>query len=113
VKTFNKPRTFTVTVGPCADLSAESIRRVIENEAMNDAAITVTEVPDENLPWKLTVGDQTIAAFNDNLDAARVMNDPDIIDVRDLHRTTISHTGAGAAQDGDAPRIESVTTPHD
>lgn len=94
MKTFDQPRTFTVTVGPSADLSAEAIQRLIEAEAMNDAAVTVTETADENLPWKLTVGDQVIAAFNDNLDAARVMDNPDIIDVRDLHRTTISHTGA-------------------
>ncbi len=94
MKAFDEPRTFTVTVGPCSDLSAETIRRVIENEAMNDAAITVTEVPDENLPWKVAVGDQIVAAFNEPLDAARVMNDPDIIDPSDLHRTIISHTGA-------------------
>ncbi|WIE81280.1 hypothetical protein [Curtobacterium sp. MCSS17_016] len=93
MKTFDEPRTFIVTVGPCADLSAEAIRRVIEAEAMNDAAITVTEAPAENLPWKLTVGEQIIAAFNDNFDAARVMNDSDIIDPSDLHRTTISHVG--------------------
>ncbi|MGW8431664.1 hypothetical protein ACWGJ9_11275 [Curtobacterium citreum] len=94
MKTFDQPRTFTITVGPSADLSAEAIKRLIETEAMNDAAITVTEVPDETLPWKLTIGDQVIAAFNEPLDAARVMNDPDIVDPRDLHRTTISHTGA-------------------
>ena len=91
MKAFDEPRTFTVTVGPCADLTADAIRRLIETEAMNDAAITVTETADENLPWKLIVGEQTIAAFNDNLDAARVMVTPDIIDVRDLHRTRITH----------------------
>ena len=113
MKTFDEPRTFIVTVGPCSDLSAESIRRVIENEAMNDAAITVTETADENLPWKLIVGDQTIAAFNDNLDAARVMDNPDIIDVRDLHRTTIRHTGAGFAQDGAATNRTHLERPAD
>jgi hypothetical protein len=97
VTTFNDSHTFLITIGPGADLSEDDIRAALERECVNDAAITVTEVPDENLPWKLTVGEQTIAAFNDNLDAARVMNDPDIIDVRDLHRTTISHTGAGVA----------------
>lgn len=91
MKTFDQPRTFTVTVGPSADLSAEAIKRLIETEAMNDAAITVTEVPDEKLPWKVSVGDQIVAAFNEPFDAIRVMNDPDIIDPRDLHRTTISH----------------------
>lgn len=93
MKTFDEPRTFTVTVGPSADLTAEAIKRLIEAAAMNDAAITVTEVPDEKLPWKLSVGDQVVAAFNEPLDAVRVMNDPEIIDVRDLHRTTLSHTG--------------------
>lgn len=89
--TFADTRTFLITVGPGADLSEDMIRTALEREAMNDADIAVTETAAENLPWKLIVGEQTIAAFNDNLDAARVMNDDEIIDVRDLHRTRITH----------------------
>lgn len=95
------PQTFIITVGGTGYLDTDIIRTALEKECVNDVDITVELATDhaglDTLPWRVRIGDQTIAAVHQVSDAAVIISNPDVVDPADLRRATISHVGVRQA----------------